>query len=43
MEINTEDEKKWNISVDSERTFWNENLIDKYIKLPKICPCYYSK
>ena len=38
MEINTEDEKKWNISVDSERTFWNENLIDKYIKLPKICP-----
>ena len=35
MEIKTEDEKKWNINVDFERTFWKEKLYDKFIKIPK--------
>jgi len=38
MEIKTENGKKWNINLDSERNFWNEKLKDKFIKIPKNCP-----
>ena len=35
MEIKSDDEEKWNINVDSERTFFIEELIDKFIKIQK--------
>ena len=38
MEIKSDDEEKWNINVDSERTFCIEELIDKFIKIQKNCP-----
>ena len=35
MKIKSDDEEKWNINVDSERTFFIEELIDKFIKIQK--------
>ena len=36
----TADELKWNINISNERKYWYENIINIFIKIPKICPNY---
>ena len=34
----TADELKWNINISNERKYWYENIINIFVKIPKICP-----
>ena len=38
MQIKTSDEIKWNISIEAERDYWINNLINHFIKSPEKCP-----
>ena len=37
MENKTDDELKWNINIRDERNYWINQLIEKFIKIPKQC------
>lgn len=37
MIIYISDEQKWNITIDSEREYWNNHIIGKYFNLPTEC------
>lgn len=30
--------EEWNISINEEKNFWNKELINRYIYIPKLCP-----
>ena len=32
--------EEWNISINEEKNFWNKELINRYIYIPKLCPKY---
>ena len=38
MQIRTSDEIKWSISIEAEREYWFNNLINNFIKTPEKCP-----
>ena len=37
MENKTDDELKWNINIRDERNYWINQLIEKFLKIPKQC------
>ena len=38
MQIRTSDEIKWKISIEAEREYLLNNLINNFIKIPEKCP-----
>lgn len=31
-------DKQWNINLEKEKIFWKENILNKFVYSPKICP-----